>query len=125
MQVLKHRGFWMIIKRGDLLLGDFNPVKGSEQGKTRPCVVVQNDVGNKYSNTTIVVPVTRKIPERFYPTDVFATATELNLKIGGTINCSQIATVSVKDRIIKKLGSLKPSTMKKVDEALKTSLALD
>ena len=106
----------MIIKRGDLLLADFNPVKGSEQGKTRPCVVIQNNVGNAYSNTTIVVPVTSKISEKFYPTDVFATAEDLNLKSDGTINCSQIATVSVKDRIIKKLGSLKPSTMKKVDD---------
>jgi len=113
-----------MIKRGDILLVDFEPVKGSEQGKIRPCVVIQNDIGNKYSNTTIVVPVTSKTPEKYYPTDVFAKAEELELKRAGLIKCSQIATVSVKERVIKRLGKAKPSVMAKVDEAIKTSLEL-
>ncbi|MEW6295287.1 MAG: type II toxin-antitoxin system PemK/MazF family toxin [Candidatus Diapherotrites archaeon] len=115
----------MIIKRGDILLVDFNPVKGSEQGKIRPAVVVQNDVGNIYAGTTIVVPITSSKPEKIYPTDVFASAEELGLKKEWSINCSQIATVSIKHRVIKKLGSLNPETRNKVNEALKTSLALD
>ena len=115
----------MTIKRGDILLVDFDPVKGSEQGKTRPCVVIQNDIGNLYSNTTIVVPITSKIPEKQYPTDVIATAKELGLQKEGSINCAQIATVSIEHRVIKKLSFLKPATMKKVDEAIKTSLALE
>lgn len=117
--------FRMNIQRGDILLTDFNPVKGSEQGKIRPAVVVQNDVGNKYSSTTIVAPITSKIPEKPYPTDVFITAEEAGLQKDGTVNCAQIATVSVEHRVLKKLGALKPSVMKRVDEALKTSLALD
>ncbi len=119
------KGCLMIIKRGDILLANFEPIKGSEQGKTRPCIAVQNDIGNVFSSTTIVVPITSKIPEKQYPTDVFATAKELNLTKDGTINCSQIATVSIQHRVIKKIGSLRPETMRKVDEALKTSLGLD
>ena len=115
----------MNIKRGDLLLVDFNPVKGSEQGKIRPAVVVQNNIGNKYSSTTIIVPITSKFREKPYPTDVFITAKKTGLQKDGTINCAQIATASIEHRVIKKLGELKPGTMAKVDEALKTSLALE
>lgn len=115
----------MIIKRGDVLLANFEPIKGSEQGKTRPCVVVQNDTGNVFSSTTIVVPITSKIPEKQYPTDVFATAKELCLVKDGTINCSQIATISIQHRVIKKIGSLRPETINKIDDALKTSLGLE
>jgi len=114
----------MTIKRGDMLLVDFSLAKGSEQGKTRPCVVVQNDIGNRYSNTTIVVPITGRVREKDYPTDVFATASELGLKREGTINCSQIRTISAKHRVISKLGSLKQKTMERVDEALRASLSL-
>ncbi len=114
----------MSIKRGEILLVNFDPVKGSEQGKTRPAVIVQNDIGNAYSSTTIVVPITSRIREKNYPTDVFVTAKEIGLEKDGTINCAQISTISVKHRALKKLGALNPSTMKKVDEALKTSLEL-
>ena len=106
-------------------MANFEPVKGSEQGKVRPCVVIQNDIGNTFSNTTIVAPITSKVPEKDYPTDVFATAKELCLEKEGSINCSQIATVSIRHRVIKKLGSLKPETMRRVDEAIKASLGLD
>ncbi|MFH1587708.1 MAG: type II toxin-antitoxin system PemK/MazF family toxin [Candidatus Diapherotrites archaeon] len=115
----------MIIKRSDILLVDFEPVKGSEQGKTRPAVVVQNDIGNMYSNTTIIVPITSKIPSKYYPTDVFVPAEKSGLMKEGIIKCSQIATISVKDRVIKKIGSLTPETMHKVNEAIKTSLGLE
>lgn len=113
------------IKRGDVLLVDFASARGSEQGKTRPAVVVQNDIGNKYSSTTIVVPVTSRIKEKNYPTDVIATAEEMDLQKDGTINCAQVATISIENRVIKKLGTLKQETLRKVDEALKTSLGLD
>ncbi|MFH1544967.1 MAG: type II toxin-antitoxin system PemK/MazF family toxin [archaeon] len=115
----------MNIKRGDTILVDFNPAMGSEQGKIRPAVVVQNNIGNQYSSTTIVVPITSRIREKAYPTDVFIKAEDTGLQRDGTINCSQIATVSIEHRVIKKIGAIKPSTMRKVDEALKTSLALE
>jgi len=115
----------MNIERGDVLLVNFNPVKGSEQSKIRPSVVVQNEVGNKYSNTTIVVPITSKVREKNYPTDVLTDATSAGLEKDGTINCAQIATISVKHRVLKKMGKLNPEIMQKVDVALKVSLGLD
>jgi len=115
----------MIIKRGEILLVNFDPIKGSEQGKTRPAVIVQNKIGNMFSNTTIVVPITSKVSEKNYPTDVFVTAKEIGLQKDGTIKCAQISTISIKHRVIKKIGLLDALTMKKVDEALKTSLALE
>ncbi len=115
----------MNIKRGDVVLANLGPVVGSEQGKIRPCLVVQNDIGNKYSSTTIIAPVTSKIPDKHYPTAVVIDPREAGLEVKSTILCNQIRTISAKDRILKTLGSLKPETMRKVDAALKASLALD
>ena len=62
----------MDIKRGDIVLVDLEPVKGSETGKIRPCVIIQNDIGNKFSSTTIVTIVTsQKEISKEYPTDVW------------------------------------------------------
>jgi len=114
----------MNIKRGDIVLTDLEPVKGSEQGKTRPCLVIQNDVGNRISPTTIIAAITSKT-EKEYPFMVHVQKSEGNLPKDSTILLNQVRTVSIEHRIIRKLGTLKPSTMKKVDEALKTSLALE
>ncbi len=114
----------MIIKRGDIVLATLEPVKGSEQGKTRPCLIIQNDLGNTVSPTTIVAAITSK-SEKEYPFTVQAQKGESNLPKDSTILLNQLRTVSIEHRVIKKLGMLKPKTMKKVDEALKTSLALE
>jgi len=113
----------MIIRRGEVLLVDLEPVKGSEQGKTRPCLVIQNDVGNRASPTTIVASITSKI-EREYPFMVHVARGDGGLPKDSTVLCNQLRTISVDERVIKKLGSLKQETMEKVDEALKTSLGL-
>jgi len=115
----------MTIKRGDIFLADLEPIKGSEQGKIRPCLVVQDDVANTYSPNTIIVPITSHIPDKFYPTVVVINSSESGLPKESAILCSQIRTISTRDRIIKKLGTLKSESMKKVDEALKVSLALE
>ncbi len=114
----------MNIKRGDIVLTDLEPAKGSEQGKTRPCLIVQNDIGNMLSPTTIVVAISSKI-EKEYPFTVLVSQGEGNLPKDSLVLCNQIRTVSKQHRLIKKIGSLKPETMKKVDDALKTSLALE
>jgi mRNA interferase MazF len=114
----------MNIKRGDVVLADLEPVKGSEQGKTRPCLVVQNDIGNAVSPTTIVAAITSKI-EKEYPFTVLVKEGEASLPKDSLILCNQIRTVSTQHRLIKKIGSLKPETMKKVDNALKTSLGIE
>ena len=115
----------MNIKKGNIFLANLEPILGSEQGKIRPCLIVQNDVANEFSSTTIVVPITSTIPDKHYPTVVIIEPQESGLKKTSTVLCNQIRTISTKHRIIKKLGTLKPSTVKKVDEALKTSLALE
>lgn len=112
------------LRRGDIVLTDLEPVKGSEQGRTRPCLVVQNDIANEFSTTTIVVPITSRIPDKHYPTVVIVEPEESGLDEKSTIQCNQVRTISAGHRILRKLGALRPDTMKKVDEALKTSLAL-
>jgi mRNA interferase MazF len=114
----------MIIKRGDIVLANLEPVIGSEQGKTRPCLVIQNDLGNTSSTTTIVAAITSNT-EHQYPFTVLAEKGEANLQKDSLIMLHQIRTISIENRILKKIGSLKPATMKRVDEAIKTSLALE
>ncbi|MDO8427923.1 MAG: type II toxin-antitoxin system PemK/MazF family toxin [Candidatus Diapherotrites archaeon] len=115
----------MIIKRGDIVLVSLDPVLGSEQGKTRPCLIVQNDIGNQYSSNTIVVPLTSVLPDKNYPTVVVIQRGEAGLPKDSAILCTQIRTISKDHRIVSKLGSLKQAQMKQVNHALKVSLALD
>ena len=80
----------MVIHRGDVFLVDFNPTKGSEQSGIRPALIVQNNVGNYYSPTTIVVPLSTKISEKNYPTDVRFEGHEVALEKSGVIKCDQM-----------------------------------
>ncbi|MBI5226581.1 type II toxin-antitoxin system PemK/MazF family toxin [Candidatus Micrarchaeota archaeon] len=114
----------MIIKRGDIVLVDLEPVKGSEQGKARPCLVIQNDIGNQFGPTTIVAAITSQTLHT-YPFTVFLKTGEANLPKDSLVLCNQLRTISKEHRIIKKWGSVRPEKMRQVDEALKVSLALD
>ncbi|MBU0962855.1 MAG: type II toxin-antitoxin system PemK/MazF family toxin [Nanoarchaeota archaeon] len=111
----------MIIKRGDLVLVNLDPVIGSEQGKIRPAVIIQNNLGNDYSPTTIIAPITSKIFSKEYPTNVQISAKESGLEKDSTILLNQIRTID-KVRIVKKLNSLDITIMEKVDYAIKSSL---
>jgi len=112
------------IKRGDILLVNFEPVKGSEQGRIRPSLVIQNDLLNKYSPLITVAPITSKIYDKEYPTNVVISKEDSALKCDSTILLNQIRTID-KQRIIKKLGSLDKFLMNKIDLAIKICLALD
>ena len=114
----------MEIKRGNILLVNFEPVKGSEQGGIRPCLVIQNDISNKFSPVTIVAAITSKVPEREYPTNVKISKEESRLNNDSTIMLNQIRVID-KSRIIKKISSLDFYSMNKVDLAIKISLGLD
>lgn len=114
----------MDIKRGDIVLVNLDPVIGSEQGKTRPALVIQNDVGNKYSPTTIVAPITSKIFSKEFPTNVQISSQDSGLESESTALLNQIRTIA-KSRIIKRLGALKDQIMKKVDLAIKISLDIN
>lgn len=112
----------MDIKKGEIYLINLDPVIGSEQGKTRPCLIIQNNIGNKYSQNTIIASITSKI-DKEYPFLVKIEKGIANLPKDSFVQLDQIRTISVK-RIIKKIGSLPKEVMLKIDVALKNSLDL-
>lgn len=111
------------IKKGGIVLVNLDPVVGSEQGKIRPAVVIQNDTGNEYSPTTIIAPITSKIFSKEFPTNVNLLSKDSKLKQDSTILLNQIRTVD-KSRIAKKISSLDGGIMSKVDLAIKVSLGI-
>lgn len=114
----------MEIRRGDIFLANLEPVVGSEQGKTRPVIIIQNNIGNKTSPTTIIAPITTKIFTTAYPTNVNISAKESGLTHNSTILLNQIRTID-KLRMVKKLSNVNQTIMKKVDLAIKVSLGLN
>jgi mRNA interferase MazF len=102
------------IQRGDIYLVDLEPIKGKEQGKTRPCVVVQNDIGNIYSPVTIIVACTSRGLDKVYPTDVLIDASETGSRSDSKVLCNQIRTVD-KTRLLRKLGSVPLNKMNMID----------
>ncbi|MFH1452039.1 MAG: type II toxin-antitoxin system PemK/MazF family toxin [archaeon] len=110
--------------RGDIFLVNFEPVKGSEQGRIRPAVVIQNDISNRFSPLTIVAPITSKIYEKEYPTNVFLSKQDSGLDKDSIILLNQIRTID-KERIRKKLGHLDNFLIGSVNRAIKISLGLD
>jgi mRNA interferase MazF len=113
----------MDIKRGEIYLVNLDPVLGSEQGRTRPCLVVQNNIGNKYSLNTIIASITSKI-DKEYPFIVKIDKGIANLSKDSFVQLDQIRTISSK-RIIKRIGVLPKAVMLKIDLAIKNSLDLD
>jgi len=112
------------IKKGDIVLVNLNPVQGSEAGRTRPCIIIQNDVGNQYASTTIIAIVTsQKDISREYPTDVWLNKEESALDLDSIVQCDQIRTID-KKRIIKKIGHLNQNIIKKINRAILVSLDL-
>jgi len=114
----------MEVNRGDIAVVELGPTKGSEQRGTRPCLVVQNDVGNRNAPTTIVVPFTTSFGDELYPFEVLVTAEESPLREDSVALCSQIRTVSVAERIKTVLGPVPDERIDEVDRALEYSLGL-
>jgi len=114
----------MAVRRGDVVVVDLDPTRGSEQRGTRPCLVVQNDVGNRNAPTTVVVPFTTSFGDELYPFEVLVTAEESQLQEDSVANCSQIRTVSIEHRIEDVLGSVPDDRMDEVETALEYSLGL-
>lgn len=113
----------MQVKRGDLFFADLNPVVGSEQGGLRPVLIIQNDIGNSYSPTTIVAAVTSRIKRAKLPTHVEIKKNNSPLERDSVILCEQLRTID-KRRLTEKIGHLDAETMKKVNTALEISLEL-
>ncbi len=109
------------IKRGELFYANLSPVVGSEQGGLRPVLIVQNDIGNKYSPTVIVAAITSKINKAKIPTHIELSATTYGLEKDSVVLLEQIRTLD-KSRLEKKIGALDYKTMQNVNQALLISL---
>ena len=110
-----------MIKRGELYYADLSPVIGSEQGGVRPVLVVQNDVGNKYSPTVIAAAVTSQINKAKLPTHIELSAVDYGLSKDSVVLLEQIRTLD-KKRLKERIGELPLSTMERVNTALLISL---
>ncbi len=113
----------MVIRRGDIFYADLSPVVGSEQGGVRPVLVVQNDIGNKFSPTIIVAAITSQINKAKLPTHIEINAQEYGLQKDSVILLEQVRTID-KKRIKEKIGHLDDKLMEQVNEALYISLGL-
>jgi mRNA interferase MazF len=113
-----------VIKRGQVYWVALDPTVGSEIQKTRPAVVVSNDVGNTHSPLVTVLPITSKA-ERIYPFEVEILRGQGRLKEGGKIKANLIRTIDKKRLRGRPLGQMPPTVMRAVNEAIKIHLALD
>lgn len=111
----------MIIKRGELYYADLSPVLGSEQGGVRPVLVLQNDIGNKYSPTVIVAAITSKLFKAKLPTHISLDALEFGLSKDSVILLEQVRTID-KQRLKEFIGKLNDKKMQEVNNALLISL---
>ena len=114
----------MVIKRGDIFYADLSPVVGSEQGGIRPVLIVQNDIGNKYSPTVIAAAITSQINKAKLPTHIEINSQEYGIAKDSVILLEQIRTID-KKRLREKVGHLDDETMQKVNEALSISFGLE
>ncbi len=113
----------MLIRRGEIYYAELNPVVGSEQGGTRPVLVIQNDIGNQYSPTTIIAAITSQITKAKLPTHVEVTAKRSGLERDSVILTEQIRTID-KSRLKEKVTVLDEETMARVGQAIEISLGL-
>ena len=111
------------VKRGDIYYADLSPVVGSEQGGIRPVLIVQNDIGNKYSPTVICAAITSQMNKAKLPTHIALSAPDYGLPRDSVVLLEQIRTLD-KRRLREKMGSLDEKAMRHVDEALAVSFGL-
>ena len=113
----------MNVKRGDIFYADLSPVVGSEQGGMRPVLIVQNDIGNKYSPTVIAAAITSKLDKAKLPTHIDVYAEEFGLSKNSVVLLEQIRTLD-KRRLREKMGHLDDVLMEKVNDAISISFGL-
>lgn len=113
----------MNVNRGDIYYADLSPVVGSEQGGVRPVLIVQNDVGNKYSPTVIAAAITSQKFKTNLPTHIQVSATECGLAKDSIVLLEQVRTID-KRRLKERMGTLDNGEMTKVNQALQVSFGL-
>ena len=123
--IASHTEAKMNCKRGDIYYADLSPVVGSEQGGLRPVLIIQNDVGNKYSPTVIAAAITSRMGKTKLPThiDISSYAHEGGLQRDSVILLEQVRTID-KQRLREKMGHLDDSMMTRVNEAISVSFGL-
>lgn len=114
----------MVIKRGDIFFADLRPVVGSEQGGVRPVLIIQNDMGNRYSPTVIVAAITSRMNKAKLPTHISLDMNKYNLTKDSVILLEQIRTID-KSRLREKICHLDDEILDKIDQALRISLAIE
>lgn len=113
----------MTVRRGDIYYADLSPVVGSEQGGVRPVLIVQNDVGNKFSPTVIAAAITSQRDKTNLPTHIEVDAHDCGLAKDSIVLLEQVRTID-KRRLREKMGALDDGSMGKVNEALSVSFGL-
>ena len=113
----------MSIKRGDIYYADLSPVVGSEQGGIRPVLIIQNDIGNKYSPTVIAAAITSQRDKTKLPTHISVVSGECGLAKDSIVLLEQVRTID-KKRLKERMGSLDQVSMGMVDKALSVSFGL-
>ncbi|SOC18533.1 mRNA interferase MazF [Ureibacillus xyleni] len=114
---------FLIVKRGDVFFADLSPVVGSEQGGTRPVLIIQNDIGNRFSPTVIIAAITAQIQKAKLPTHVEIDAKKYGFERNSVILLEQLRTID-KSRLTDRITQLDDELMEKVDIALEISLGL-
>ena len=112
-----------MVSRGEIYFAELNPVQGSEQGGTRPVLIIQNDIGNTYSPTTIVLAITSQLNKARLPTHVAVQAAESGLARDSVILAEQMRTID-KSRLRQKVATLQPRTMRRIENARAVSIGL-
>ena len=110
-------------RRGEVYVVNFDPTMGAEIKKTRPALVVQNDIANRYSPIVIVAAITSQFEEPLYPTEVLVKAPEGGLGGDSVVLLNQLRSID-KGRLVRRLGTLKSDTMGQVERAMLISLGL-
>ncbi len=113
----------MNVKRGDIYYADLSPVVGSEQGGVRPVLIVQNDVGNKYSPTVIAAAITSQHDKSRMPTHINVNGDSCGLSKDSVVLLEQVRTID-KQRLKERMGNLSNNDMNKIDKALYVSFGL-
>jgi mRNA interferase MazF len=113
----------LIVKRGDVFYADLSPVVGSEQGGVRPVLIIQNDIGNRFSPTVIIAAITAQIQKAKLPTHVEIDAKMHGMERDSVVLLEQIRTID-KQRLTDKITHLDEEMMRKVNEALQISVGL-
>ena len=128
-RILLFKFFWsvklnMTVKRGEIYYADLSPVIGSEQGGVRPVLIIQNDVGNRYSPTVIAAAITSQQEKTSLPTHIKINADGCGLSKDSIILLEQVRTID-KRRLKEKMGALDTPSMSMVDRALSVSFGLN